>query len=73
MYDIELGDKITFKAITRWSNKQAIRIVNGFDYFGRPTVRYSGCGDFVVRLREISQVDACRDRSLYTRPNLTKG
>ena len=55
-FNIKLGDRITFKAITRCSDKQATRIVNGFDYFDRPTVRYGGCGDFVVRLREISQV-----------------
>ena len=65
-YDIEFGNNITFKAITRWSDKQVTRIVSGFDHLGRPTVHYGGCDDFVVRLREISQVDGHK-------VNITKG
>jgi len=56
-YAIKLGDRITFKAVTRWGDSKATRKVNGF-HAGCPTVRYGGWGDFVVRHNEISQVDA---------------
>lgn len=49
---IKVGDRITFKAATRWSHRKATRVVNGF-YCGRPTVRYAGCGGFIVHPFEI--------------------
>ncbi len=55
--DIEVGDRITFCAVTRYSNKTVIRKVNGF--FGmarRPTVRFHGWNDFVVEAHEITQI-----------------
>ena len=68
MYDIKLGDRITFKAVTRWGDNKETRVVNGF-HAGQPTVRYGGWRDFVVRLDEISQVDA----GTLTVNNPTKG
>ena len=52
---IEVGDRIEFKAATRWNCGKVTRVVNGFwDEFSttiegkRPTVRYGGWGDFVT-------------------------
>lgn len=52
---IKLGDKITFRAVTRGGAPKLTRIVNGF-FNGRPTVRAHGYADFVVFLREITNV-----------------
>lgn len=52
---ISKGDRITFRAATRWSHATATRIVNGF-YNGWPTVRYGGCPNFIVKHHEISAV-----------------
>lgn len=54
--EISLGDRITFKSVTRWGYQKATRRVNGF-YQGLPTVRFSGCADFIVRHDEISEID----------------
>lgn len=54
--NIKLGDRITFHAVTRWSNRSVTRIVNGFA-FERPTVRFGGYSHFHVRLGEISHVN----------------
>lgn len=54
---IKVGDRITFKALTRWSHKKATRKVNGFlGNEGEPTVRYGGCPEFIVHHREIIEV-----------------
>ena len=54
---INIGDRITFRALTRWSNEKATRVVNGFWLnSSNPTVRY-GCGNFVVRLDEIISIE----------------
>lgn len=55
--EINVGDRITFRAATRWSGASVTRVVRGFDAFGRPLVRYGGWSDFVVRLDEISAVN----------------
>lgn len=52
MGDFKIGDRITFRAATRWSDRKATRVVNGF-FNGRPTVRFGGWADFVVRPEEI--------------------
>ena len=59
MSAIKIGDRITFRAATRWASgkatRKATRKVNGFDSAGRPTVRYGGWKDFSVRLSEIEE------------------
>jgi hypothetical protein len=55
-HTIQIGDRITFRATTRWSDEATTRVVNGFDPLGRPTVRYGGYPDFIVRRAEISKV-----------------
>jgi hypothetical protein len=53
--DIEVGDRITFRAVRRWSGSIETRVVNGF-HNGNPTVRLDGIANFVVRRNEISKV-----------------
>lgn len=52
---IKIGDRITFKAATRFSYSKATRVVNGFCN-GMPTVRYAGWPNFIVRPNEILEV-----------------
>tara|TARA_R100001143_G_C3245462_1_gene81095 strand:- start:129 stop:356 length:228 start_codon:yes stop_codon:yes gene_type:complete len=58
--NLKVGDRIKFKtddgAVTRWSNRAVWRNVNGFDLNARPTVKFGGWPDFVVRLDEILEV-----------------
>lgn len=56
MTNIEVGDRIKFRAVTRWSSRAVWRKVNGF-YQGRVTVRYGGWAGFVVRGHEILEVE----------------
>jgi len=56
---IQLGDRITFRAITRFGAPKLTRVVNGF-YLGRPTVRAHGHPAFIVKLREIVAVKGAR-------------
>jgi hypothetical protein len=56
--DIRVGDSITFRSLTRYSNEKATRIVKevppkGKWMHGYVAVRYAGYGDFYVRLSEI--------------------
>lgn len=53
--DIEIGDRIVFRAVTRHSDKSVTRKVNGFCN-GEPTVRFHGWGNFIVHHHEISEV-----------------
>lgn len=53
---IKLGDRITFRAVTRGGAPKLTRVVNGF-YHGRPTVRAHGCAEFIVFLHEIKIID----------------
>jgi hypothetical protein len=58
---IQIGDRITFRAATRWSGAKVTRVVNGFwqedlDRQSSPTVRYGGWGNFIVYRREILEV-----------------
>ena len=55
LINIEVGDRIRFRAATRWSDRLVWRQVNGFDH-GRPTVRF-GWPQFIVRLHEITEVE----------------
>jgi hypothetical protein len=50
--NIKVGDRITFRAVTRWGAAKASRIVTGF-YLGEPTVRYGGWSDFIVHWHEV--------------------
>ena len=52
----EIGDRIKFRAVTRWSNQTLVRVVNGYWSNGFPTVRAHGCADFVVKPKEILEV-----------------
>ena len=52
----EIGERIKFRSITRCNSRTAIRKVNGFDSFGRPTVRFEGWSNFIVKPKEISEV-----------------
>lgn len=54
---LKLGDRIKFRAVTRWSDKPVWRKVNGFCN-DHPTVRYGGWSQFVVRPTEIIEVKA---------------
>ena len=56
---IEIGDRITFRTLTVWSDRKVVRKVNGF-HLGqrdRPTVRFGGNADFTVKDSEISKVE----------------
>ena len=54
--NIKIGDRIKFKAVTRWSNRAVWRNVNGFNLDGsQPTVKF-GYPKFSVRLHEILEV-----------------
>lgn len=54
--NLNIGDRITFKAATRDSYKKMTRVVTGFWPDGCPTVRAHGWSDFVVRWNEILEV-----------------
>ena len=55
---IEIGDRIKFRAATRWNCGIVWRKVNGFWLGGPlPTVRYGGWPEFAVRLDEIIEVE----------------
>ena len=65
---IKMGDRIKFRAATRWSCAAVWRKVNGFRKdpvfnwrdgvtSNWPTVRYGGHSDFVVRSDEIIEVN----------------
>lgn len=56
--NIEIGDRIKFKAATRWNCSPVWRKVTGFWMSGPlPTVRYGGWPDFAVRLDEIIEIE----------------
>lgn len=57
---IRVGDRIKFKSATRSHCRKAWRIVNGFIY-GRPTVRYHSCPEFMVRRKEITAMEQAGD------------
>lgn len=56
-FEINEGDRITFKAATRHSYRKVTRVVNGFWLStNKPTVRYQGWSDFAVQAHEIIEV-----------------
>jgi len=55
--NINIGDRIKFRAVTRWSAAAERRVVNGSMSSGSPTVRYGGHPEFIVRLHEIIEVE----------------
>lgn len=57
-HDIEIGNRIRFRAWNRHENREVVRVVNGFYDAAKtiPTVRYLGWSRFVVAQREISEV-----------------
>ncbi len=58
MDKIEVGDRIKFKAATRWNCGAVWRKVNGFWMdTPQPTVRYGGWSNFAVRLGEVLEVE----------------
>ena len=53
---LKIGDRIRFRAVTRWSDKPAVRKVVGFDQQGRPLVRFGGWPEFIVEPCEVLDV-----------------
>ena len=47
------GDRIKFRAVTRWSSATVWRVVTGIDNEGRPEVRYGGWSHFLVHPKEV--------------------
>lgn len=54
---LKVGDRITFRAVTRDSDRTVTRKVTGFWITGEPEVRYAGYSNFIVHWREISAVE----------------
>ena len=55
---LKVGDRITFKAITRNNNRKATRKIDGFWLTGEPTVRFEGAAGFIVHWHEITAIEA---------------
>ena len=53
----EIGQEITFKALTRDGNKKATRKIVGRSTNGKPLVRYNGWGNFQINWNEILLID----------------
>lgn len=53
---IKIGDRIRFRAVTRWSDKPATRKVVDIDQEGRPLVRFGGWSNFIVERNEVLEV-----------------
>jgi len=60
--NLRVGDRIYFRAPTRWADRAVWRVVNGFALRRKtptslvepwPTVRYGGHSEFLVRPHEI--------------------
>ena len=58
LYTMEFkqGQIITFKSPTRSGNVKAIRVING-TFNGLPTVRFNGWSNFVIRQKEIIEIN----------------
>lgn len=54
---MKIGDRLTFKSVTRDSYRKATRFITGFDPIGRPLVRYAGWHGFVVLPHEIISIE----------------
>ena len=53
---LNIGDRLTFRAVTREGAPKLTRVINGF-YLGQPTVRAHGHPDFIVKWSEILAVN----------------
>lgn len=53
----EVGQEITFRALTRNGNKKATRKIVGKSANGKPLVRYNGWHDFQINWNEILLID----------------
>jgi hypothetical protein len=51
-----IGDRIKFRAATRWSDKAVIRKIVAIGDDGKPEVRFGGWSNFVVRPHEVIAV-----------------
>lgn len=51
--NIQIGDRVRFKACTRHSNTEAVRLVTGFTPGGKVKVSYHGWTGFVLKNSEI--------------------
>jgi len=55
---LDIGDRIKFRAATRWGDRKVWRKVNGFHGSeDKPTVRFGGWPEFVVRHHEIVEIE----------------
>lgn len=54
--NLKIGDRIRFRAVTRWSDSPATRIIRSFDCNNRPVVRFGGWSYFIVERSEILEV-----------------
>lgn len=52
----KIGDRIRFRAVTRWGDKPATRTVRALSATGLPLVRFAGWVDFKVHPHEILEV-----------------
>ena len=52
----KIGQRITFKSPTRNGNVKATRIING-NFNGLPTVRFNGWVNFIIRQKEIIEIN----------------
>ena len=62
---IRVGDRVTFKCVTRWNcgRETNTRVVNEVDYrLGGVRVRYGGWEDFHVRPKEIIGIEKRRKK-----------
>ena len=50
---IKVGDRVRFRAVTRHSGAEAVRMVTGWRFNGQVQVGYHGWSDFVLANREI--------------------
>lgn len=54
---LKVGDRIRFLAITRWSDRPALRKVRAIDHQGRPLVRFGGWDNFIVERHEVLDIE----------------
>jgi hypothetical protein len=54
---LKVGDQIKFRVAVRDGVKTATRPIRSFWINGNPQVRFWGCGEFVIRLNEIKEVN----------------
>lgn len=50
---VAVGDKLTFRAVTRWDNRAVTRVIRAIAPDGKPMVAYGGWHNFIVLPDEI--------------------